>query len=272
MTCEEAQEYITALVDKELSGLEQSSIEGHLQECSGCRRLYETEMTVKQAVSTAGAELGAPAELRHRILSDRRIFASEGRPARKWTERIRPAWLGAPALRPALALALFAVLIVALLYLVRPSAEPIALAALQVQKKIIAGDIALHKTGDPNELSDWLRRSVAGRFAPMQYDLSALRLQPVGGTVENINGRKVLVTVYAGSGMSVTCFTFIGTEGDAPENATVIADPGMPTRFYLFSEGALHAVLHVEKNMICILVSELPANELVAMIRAQAAG
>jgi mycothiol system anti-sigma-R factor len=272
MTCEEAQEYITPLVDRELSGIERSSIEGHLQECSRCRSIYETERTLKQAVSAAGTEFSAPAELRHRILSDHRIFASGDTAARRWTEGIRRAWLGAPALRPALALAFFAVLIFSLLYLVRPTAEPIALAALQVQKKIIAGDIVLHKTSDPDELRDWLSRSVEGSFAPVQYDFSALRLERVGGTVETINGRKVLVTVYAGNDRSVTCFTFIGTESDAPEGATVIADPVKPARFYLFSDGALHAVLHRDKNMICILVSELPANELVAMIRAQVAG
>lgn len=271
MICEEAQEYITALVDKELFGLERSSIEAHLQECPRCRRVYETEMTLKQAVSSAGAELGAPAELRHRILSDPQTFASKDRPAIKCTKRIRRSWREVPALRPALALASLAVLIFSLLYFVRAPARPIALAALQVQKKIVAGDIVLHKTADPNELRNWLSRSVDGSFAPMQYDFSALRLRPVGGTVENISGRKVLVTVYAGSGMSVTCFTFIGIEGDAPQDATVVADPAELRRFYLFSEGALHAVLHLDKNIVCILVSELPASELMAMIRAQAA-
>ena len=96
-----------------------------------------------------------------------------------------------------------------------------------------------------------------------------MNVQPEGGMVQEINGRKVLVTVYTGNGLSVTCFTFLGTEGDAPENATAFFDPGKKIKFYTFAKDGFNAVLHREGNVICILVSEMPAQELLALARSK---
>ncbi len=267
MKCEEAQELITALVDKQVSDDERSLIESHLKDCQSCRLVYEQEQALKREISAAGALLHAPAELRSKILSDRRISAGPERSSRSWTERIWPAW---PLPRPALALALGVIIILPLLYLMRTPSEPISLAALEIQKKIIGGEVSVRKTSNLDELRKWQIHAVNGEFAPMEYDLSSMNMVPVGGVVEEINGRKMLVTVYAGNGLSVTCFTFLGTEEDAPKNATLVSDPGRKITFYIFSRDGFHAVLHREGNVICILVSEMSVDDLLAMVRAQA--
>ena len=41
MTCQEANELITALVDNELSNLERQEIENHLESCSNCENIYQ---------------------------------------------------------------------------------------------------------------------------------------------------------------------------------------------------------------------------------------
>jgi hypothetical protein len=41
-------------------------------------------------------------------------------------------------------------------------------------------------------------------------------------------------------------------------------------RFYSFSQGDFHAVLHREGELICILVSKMPAADVLAMVRAKA--
>jgi hypothetical protein len=87
--------------------------------------------------------------------------------------------------------------------------------------------------------------------------------------VQDINGRKVLVTVYSGAGSSVTCFTFLGTERDAPGDVTVFFDQNRNVNFYTFSKGKYNAVLHREGDVICLLVSTMPAQELLPMVRGQ---
>lgn len=267
MNCEEAQEFITALVDKQVSDEERSLIESHLKDCQRCQFIYEQEQVLKREINEAGARLHAPAELRSKILSDRRISPGPERLSGSWTERIFPAW---PFPRLALALALAVVLILPILYFTRTPSEPISLAALEIQKKIIGGEISVRKASNQGELRKWQIRAVDGKFAPMEYDLSSMNLQPVGGVVQEINGRKMLVTVYAGNGISVTCFTLLGTEEDAPKNATVVSEPGKKIKFYTFSGDGFQAVLHREGNMICILISEIPMADLLAMVRVQA--
>jgi len=267
MKCEDARELITALVDEELSGAERFSIEGHLKDCLRCRFVYQEEQALKREVRAAGFRLSASPELRSKILSDRRIFPDSERSSGSWTERIFPAW---PLLRPVLALALGVIIILPLLYLMRSPSEPISLAALEIQKKIIGGEISVRKASNPDELRKWQIRAVNGEFAPMEYDLSAMNVLPVGGLVQEINGRKMLVTVYAGNGLSVTCFTFLGTEEDAPKIASVFFDPEKKMKFYTFSGDGFHAVLHREGNVICILVSKIPKDDLLAIVRAQA--
>jgi hypothetical protein len=56
----------------------------------------------------------------------------------------------------------------------------------------------------------------------------------------------------------------LGTEKDAPADATVLVDSVTEMNFYTFSQGTLNAVFHREGNIICILVSELPTLDLLA--------
>ena len=266
MNCEEAQEFITALVDNQLSDEERSLIDSHLKDCQRCQFSFEQEQALKREISAAGARLHAPAELRSKLLSDRRIFPSPERSSGSWTERVFPAWLFP---RPTLALALGVLLILPLLYLMRTPNEPISLAALEIQKKIIDGEVSVQKASNPDELRKWQIHAVNGEFAPIYFDLSAMNVQPVGGVVQEIKGRKMLVTVYAGNGLSVTCFTFLGTEEDAPKIASVFFDPDKKMKFYSFSKDGFSAVLHREGTVICILVSNMSGDELLALVRAK---
>ena len=77
MTCDEAQQLITAWVDGELLDPERSSLETHLVECVGCRRTLEEERALKQAIRGYRERIHASGELRRRILSDQRIFPEQ---------------------------------------------------------------------------------------------------------------------------------------------------------------------------------------------------
>ena len=267
MRCEEALGLITALVDEELAAQDRHSIESHLKDCPKCRFVYAEEQAVKREVRLAAAAVTAPADLRERVLSDRRIFPEGTDLRRGWKELLWPTRL---LLRPAFALAILVLLVLPTLYLVGPSRESASVATLQVHEGIVTGSVPFVRAGSGEELTERLVRSVAGRFAPMGFDLSAMGLFPVGGFVEELGGKKVLVTVYQGNGLSLSCFTFLGTEKDAPPTAGIFFDPEKKMNFYSFSRGRINAIMHREGEVICILASEMPMQDLLALARSKA--
>jgi hypothetical protein len=266
MQCEDAQELITALVDNELSTEQRRAIEGHLGECENCRSRHAQEIFLKRQIRLAGEAVMAPAGLREWVREEIGKVAAEARPAKARGLR---SWLTMPALRPALALMLLALVVIPLTYHWWP-AKNIALAALEIHDNIVRGAKTFPRSNDPAELTKQLVQAVGNRFAPMGYDLSGMKVRPVGGFVQKIAGRDVLITVYQGEGPTVTCFTFLGTEADAPKGAKVIHDSEKRMNFYAFSRDNMHGVLHREGQEICILVSEMPMAELLAMVREKA--
>src|SRR5262249_15014378 len=117
------------------------------------------------------------------------------------------------------------------------------------------------------ELNNWLSRAVDNKFGPMVYDFSSLNVKPIGGLVQEVKGRKMLVAVFRGGRLYVVFFFFFGTNEEAPKNAKVVFDPEKKMKFYTFSSDGIHAVLHRERNVICILVSNLPLEELLSLAR-----
>jgi anti-sigma factor (TIGR02949 family) len=267
MRCEEALGLITALVDEELVAQDRHSIESHLKDCPKCRFVYAEEQILKREVRLAAATVKAPADLRERVLSDRRIFPKRTDLLEGWKELFWPTKL---LFRPAFVLALLLLLILPTLYFIGPGRESVSLATLQLHQGIVAGSVPFARAGSEEELKERLVRSVAGRFDPMGFDLSAMGLFPVGGLVEELGGKKVLVVVYQGNDLSLTCFTFLGTEKDAPSAAGIFFDPEKKMNFYSFSSGRINAIMHREGEVICILASEMPMQDLLALARSKA--
>jgi len=267
MRCEETQEFITGLVDNELSHDERDYIEVHLKNCQRCLFIYEQERELKKVIRSAGAGVNAPAHLRGRILSDRRLFAEKNNLAGGWKSLF---WPWKTGLRPAFVGATVLVLVVTGLYVMWPTEEPAALAVLRTHEKIVGNVIAFKRAGNSQEVKELLFRSVGAAFVPMEYDFSMAGLHVAGGLVQEVGGRKVLVSVYEGEGSPVSCYTFLGEETDAPANAAVVFDPAKGKNFYTFSRGRINGVLQRVGERICILVSEMPLEELIALARSVA--
>jgi anti-sigma factor RsiW len=266
MKCEEAQELITALVDDELSDSELASIESHLRECARCQFAHRQEQALKTAVRAASGAVSLPADLKEKILS------GLGRPGKgeALNEPQGPGWLSQLAFRPALAFALLLLLLLPVVYLMRSEPAPIALSALESHERMVAGSLSYIREENPEKLKIQLARSVDGRFGPMGYDLSMMGLRPVGGAVQEVAGRKIIVALYEGTAPSLTCYTFLGTERDVPKGAALFADPEKKINFYTFSHQGVNGVMHREGELICILVSEIPLPELLALARSKA--
>lgn len=267
MTCAEAQELITALLDQELQSGERTLLERHLEDCAGCRLRLKEERAVKQEIRVAGEGIHAPSALRDRILSDPRIFPDKGRSAPNWFDYL---WPGSPVLRPALVLAILSFLILPAYFLWNRTQQPIALAALESYDLFARGRLTVDRKDSADEIVGELTRSVGGHFHPMGYDLSAMNLRPVAGFVREIGGRKILVAIYQGRGGTLFCYTFPGSEKDAPPNAAKFFDAAKKMNFYAFSRGGVNAVLHREGEVICILASEMPMAELLGLAKSKA--
>ncbi|OGQ83382.1 MAG: hypothetical protein A3F90_02060 [Deltaproteobacteria bacterium RIFCSPLOWO2_12_FULL_60_19] len=265
MLCKEVEELVTALSDNELAGPERIVVERHLADCPDCRSLYQQQVALKQVIRRAAAEMKAPLELREKILNDRRVFPPRvvtGPEPRPWASVFT---------RPALALALLVLVLLPVIYLMRPQSPSLALAAIETHDKITRGEVTVIRGDSPEAIKEILVRSVAGEFAPMGYDLSMMNLKPVAGTVQTFDGRRVLVALYQGDGGSLTCYTLVGTERDAPPRAQAFFDADKNMTFYSYSVGRTNAVLHREGGLICILVSAMPMPDLLALARSKAA-
>jgi anti-sigma factor RsiW len=261
MNCQQAEELITALADNELSDSEHSEIAAHLGACGDCRLRYERELALKRQLRRAGDAIHAPAKLRERMLHDRRIFPGAGASERRST------WRTGPFFTPALAAALFVLMLLPVLYWTRSSDSPVAIAAIRTHERILKGEFPVVRGGSPEEIKSRLSETVGGAFAPMTYDLSSIKTKAVAGAALDWNGQKVLATIYQGAGPSITCYTFPGIEADAPAGAKAFYDENKKINFYTYSRDGINLVWHREGKLICILVSSLPAPELLAVAR-----
>jgi hypothetical protein len=158
-------------------------------------------------------------------------------------------------------------LIVAALWLPWRSSEDIPTAALAIHENIISGKTTLARVNDAAQLRKKLTLAVNDRFAPIALDLSMIKLYPVAGFVKRIADRDVLVTDDEGEGGTITCFTLLGGEEDAPQDSERVFDPERKINFYVFSRGEVNGVIHREGQVICLLVSKMALPELLGVAR-----
>ncbi len=266
MRCDEAQEWITASVDDQLSAEERSALGNHLADCRDCRAQLERESALKRDLRRVSESITIPPALRSRIAARVRQSQTGASVASRGFER---SWFSVPRLRPAWAFALVLVIVAAIAFQFRPG-EDMASMALSTHEGILKGNETLVRVGDIGQLRRDLALAVNNRFSPIPLDLSMAKLRPVAGLVKKIGERQVLVTVYEGDGPTITCYTFLGSEADAPKDAERFRDDQMRVDFFIFSKGETSAVLHEEGEVICILVAKLAPAELLDLLRGKA--
>jgi Putative zinc-finger len=267
MKCEEAQELITGLVDGELSLAESSIIWAHFGDCPNCPQIYSLELSTKRVLRQAAMDIHAPAELRKKILRQQRRSLRSAWPPKLQESLPRISSFIAQA---AVIAALFVIPILSARYWLHSPYFPIVPGIFQSYRQITYGEIVPSEMDSLPELKERLMQSVDGKFAPMAYDFSTMKLYLVGGMVQEIAKRKVLVAVYKGSGVTVICYTFLGAEDDLPAVAKVIFDPEKSMNFFRFFHAETNAVMHREGNVMCILMSQMTRDELLALARAKA--
>jgi predicted anti-sigma-YlaC factor YlaD len=264
MRCDEAQELITGLVDDELTVTERVATEEHLAECRDCRAQFERETALKRDMKLAASAVVVPQALREKIKATRGGLLSPARETKGISVR---EWLAAPRLRPVYGFAFVALIVAAAVLFQWRSNENIPTMALAIHENIVSGKTALVRVNDAAQLRKKLTLAVNDRFGPIALDLSMIKLYPVAGFVERIGDRDILVTVYEGDGATVTCFTLLGDEADAPRDSERVFDPDRKINFYAFSRGEVNGVIHREGQVICLLVSKMALPDLLSVAR-----
>lgn len=267
MQCQQAQELVTARLDNELDADEQRALDAHLRTCGHCQRALAAESRLKQQIQMARQDVTVPAALRQQVEG---AIAGRGAVNEEKSASGFAAWFGFASWRPALVALLLAIGAGAFYY-TKPAQPDLAIATIGSHRDLLSGKTALVRYGDAVQLRQELSRAVGGRFAPVAFDLSMMKLQPVSGFVQKIAGRDVLVTVYQGDGPAITCFTFLGSESDAPGSAERFFDTDMKMNFYSFTQDGINAVMHREDNIVCILVSKMAPADLLALLRGKSA-
>jgi predicted anti-sigma-YlaC factor YlaD len=270
MRCDEAQELITARVDNELGVDERTAIEAHLTSCAECALVFEQESILKRRIHLTAQQVRVPATLRRMIEEKTAVNAAVA------GESIRRRFFDGMAFatwRRGFAAAVLLLIAGSVIYTQWPveKHESVALAALETHISILSGKTTLLRAVNLAAMRKELAHAVGDRFKPVALDLSLMKLYPVSGFVQNIGGRDLLVTVYQGDGPPVTCFTFLGSETDAPQGAERFYDADLRINYYTFSRGDLNGVLHQEGDIICLLVSKISPADLLALLRGKSA-
>ena len=222
---------------------------------------------MKHVLRQVAMEIHAPAELRKRILSEQPRSLRRPWLLEFWESLPR---ISAFVAQAAVMAGLLVIPILSARYWLSSPYFPIVPGIFQNYRQITQGEIVPSEMTSLPELKERLMQSVDGKFAPMGYDFSPMKRYLVGGMVQEIAKRKVMVTVYEGDGATVICYTFLGSEDDAPAIAEVSFDAEKRMNFYHFFHGQTNAVMHREGKVICILMSQIPKDELLTLARAKA--
>lgn len=264
MTCDEAQELITGLADGELTADERSAIEVHLNECRNCQAAYEVEVGLKKQTRAVSADLNAPRDLQQRLSTLVQYATTQG------STQAPVHWWHTARWRVAFAAAILVLGILPFLYYGQAPENLVAPTVFDTYRRVVANQVTFVRSESADDIAKQLASAVGGKFRPMGYDLTMLKVKPGQGAIVTMAARPIQVVVYRGDGPEVLCFTFPGNEADAPREAKLFFDPEKKMNFHMFSQDGVNAVLHREGGIICILVGKVSMEELLNVARAKA--
>ena len=244
MTAMHPREQLHELLDGRLDAAAAAEVELHLRECAACRAELAALRAVKDVL---------------------RAMADEPIPA--------PA---APARRPLLAWGAAAAAVLAVIalvaWLVRDRAEAdLASAALDAWRTVDSRPAVLEiRSSSAAELEQFFR----GRALPFEarvFDLAMMGWQLEGARLHEVAGRRTSLWSYrSADGRLLVCLMFLGEMGELPEPDQRIEHEGRP--FHVFRRAGRTIVFWPEGRVLCALVGEGNATEVIELAKAKAMG
>jgi anti-sigma factor RsiW len=258
-------ERLQDLADDRLSGADLARALSHLEDCERCRREFEAVQRVRQMLAPRAGHDELPPALSAALSG---LLDQEDRVARS-SQRSRGT--GKRAWRRALAAGVAAIFATTLL--LRHNDKPVesdqwtAMVAQHFAAYRAAQLPLAMRTTDPKELEHFFSEHL--EFHPHVYDLDTMGYQIQGGEVVRLNGRSSALSAYGGAGDSqLLCEMFRGRMDELPPSSRTVSHNGIAFRVY--RRGALTSVYWADGDIICVLVSDIDSEALLALAFAKA--
>ena len=251
-------EQIDDLVTGELPDERREELERHLASCEECQAELDALQALRGATRRLADTAGPPAVLEEAVRS--RLDREDRSPAAP--RRV-------PQAGPWLAAAAAVILVVAGAWWLRaPGEDDLPAAAVESYR--------LHHAGELPHAIETAEEAVLEGFFGGQLDFPArvidLRMMEytlVGGRVHELQGRKSALYAYHGpDGRVVLCQMLPGTLAELPPPDQVHEERGFT--FQLYEREGATAVFWLEGEVLCVLVADMPAPELLALAREKA--
>src|SRR5262245_18596068 len=243
------------LLDGRLGPAERTRVQAHVDGCARCRAELEE---VRRGRDLARNGLPA-ADLLPGLLSDlvKRLDAATLRERRPVLVRRRFLAYGVSAAAAGL---------LAAAYL--RGGHDLPSEAIETYQAYQAGQRSLEvTTSDPAALEQFFQLRHA--FRTRVFDLGMMNYRLLGGRTDRLGGRETALYVYASpENRRLLCQMFRGTLSELPQPSERRDHDGIT--FFIYSRGANIAVFWAEADVLCVVVSDMPAEDTIAVAFAKA--
>ena len=258
-------ELLQDLADNRLSGADLARAHSHLEGCERCRREFEALQRVRHVLAPQAGHDELPPTLSARLsgLLDQEDRAVSPRWSRGTGNSAGWHW--------ALAAGIAAIFATTLLLWRNDKpieSDPWTAAVAQhfVAYRGAQLPLAMRST-DPAQLEHFFSEHLD--FHTRVYDLDTMGYQVQGGDVVRVNGRSSALSAYRGAGDSrLLCEMFTGRIDELPPALRTANHNGVA--FHVYRSGALTAVYWADGDIICVLVSDIDSEALLALAFAKA--
>jgi anti-sigma factor RsiW len=251
-------EWIDDLVSGELSEDRRAQLESHLASCEACAAELDALRALRAATRGLAGEVAPPASLEGVVRSTldgaEEPRAAPGGDGRRWS------WLAVAAI--------LILVVVGAWWLRSPSQAGLPSAAFESYRLHRDGQLPhAIMTSDEKVLEGFFERQLP--FPTRVIDLRMMDYALVGGRVHVLEGRPSALYAYRGPGGEVVlCQMLPGSLDELPPPDQTQEERAFT--FQVYRDGSLTAVFWLEGEILCVLVSGMPAPELLALAREKA--
>ena len=253
-------------LDGRLDAGRRTEVEEHLAACESCRRERDRLVAARTLLRETLRPRDLPPDLDDELAA---LIAREQREPRRdapsggetvggghRTRRV-VAWVAAAA---ALLLVAYAIW--------RPTPTTVVAGANEVFSEQTSGDGNLDLvTHDAARLETFFNTRLS--FKVKVYDLGMMGYRLVGGRIAEVAGRETSIAVYeTPEGRRVVCEMFLGSVEELPGDTEPLTHDGIP--FFVYERDGRTLAFWPEGRLICVLISDLPTDELLQLAFAKA--